>query len=83
MLSKDQISVEALLDEVERLKREIEKKNQQIDGFSKLFLNELNWEQRHFERTKDEFHRGGLVAMRNIEKKYEFAFMKRLDGEKV
>ncbi|MES9726301.1 hypothetical protein ABWK34_18350 [Bacillus safensis] len=83
MLSKDQINVEALLDEVERLKREIEKKNQQIDGFSKLFLNELNWEQRHFERTKDEYHRGGLVAMRNIEKQYEFAFMKRLDGEKV
>lgn len=83
MLSKDQINVETLLDEVERLKRELEKKNQQVDGFSKLFLNELNWEQRHFERTKDEFHRGGLVAMRNIEKKYEFAFMKRLDGEKV
>ncbi|MCY9671744.1 hypothetical protein M5W63_04335 [Bacillus pumilus] len=83
MLSKDQINVEDLLDQVERLKREIEKKNQQIDGFSKLFLNELNWEQRHFERTKDEFHRGGLAAMKNIEKQYEFAFMKRLDGEKV
>ncbi|MER3115346.1 hypothetical protein [Bacillus altitudinis] len=83
MLSKDQVNVEHLLGEVERLKRELEKKNQQIDGFSKLFLNELNWEQRHFERTKDEFHRGGVAAMKNIEKQYEFAFMKRLDGEKV
>lgn len=83
MLSKDQISVEALLHEVECLKREIEKKNQQIDGFSKLFLNELNWEQRNYEACKDEFHRGGLAAMRNIEKKYEFAFGKGLDGEKV
>lgn len=83
MLSKDQVNVEHLLGEVERLKREIEKKNQQIDGFSKLFLNELNWEQRNYEACKDEFHRGGLSAMRNIEKKYEFAFMKGLDGEKV
>ncbi|MGI1832940.1 hypothetical protein [Bacillus altitudinis] len=83
MLSKDQMNVEHLLGEVERLKREIEKKNQQIDGFSKLFLNELEWEQQHFERTKDEFYRGGVAAMKNIEKQYEFAFMKRLDGEKV
>ncbi|XYU16976.1 hypothetical protein ACS3OL_14025 [Bacillus pumilus] len=53
------------------MKREIEKKNQQIDGFSKLFLNELNWEQRNYEACKDEFHRGGLAAMKNIEKQYE------------
>ncbi|MCW4679953.1 hypothetical protein ON127_01270 [Bacillus pumilus] len=83
MLSKDQVNVEDLSEEIRSLKREIEKKNQQINGFSKLFLNELNWEQRHFERTKDEFHRGGVAAMKNIEKQYEFAFMKRLDGEKV
>lgn len=83
MLSKDQISVEALLGEVERLKREIDKKNYQIHSFSLLFLNELEWEQRHFERTKDEFYRGGVAAMKNIEKQYEFAFMKRLDGGKI
>ncbi|WP_144482344.1 hypothetical protein [Bacillus pumilus] len=82
MLSKDQINVD-LFDEVTRLKREIEKKNQQIDGFSKLFLNELNWEQRNYEACKDEFYRGGLAAMRNIEKKYERAFGKGLDGERV
>ncbi|MEK4789351.1 hypothetical protein [Bacillus sp. FSL K6-2971] len=83
MLSKDQLSVEALLHEVECLKREIEKKNDALYSFSQFFLNELDWEQRHFERTKDEFHRGGLAAMRNIEKKYERAFGKGLDGEKV
>ncbi|ASN70206.1 hypothetical protein 10F3_21 [uncultured Caudovirales phage] len=83
MLSKDQISVEALLGEVERLKREIDKKNQQIDGFSKLFLNELNWEQQQFKRTKSEFHRGGSEVLKNLEKHFEFAFMKGLDGEKV
>ncbi|MGG0610974.1 hypothetical protein [Bacillus altitudinis] len=83
MLSKDQMNVEHLLGEVERLKREIEKKNQQIDGFSKLFLNELNWEQQQFKRTKSEFHRGGSEVLKKLEKHYEFAFMKRLDGEKV
>ncbi|MCY7692174.1 hypothetical protein MH111_17240 [Bacillus altitudinis] len=83
MLSKDQINVEALLGEVERLKREIEKKNQQIDGFSKLFLNELDWEQKQFKRTESEFHRGGSEVLRKLEKHYEFAIGKRLDGGKV
>ncbi|MCY7572333.1 hypothetical protein [Bacillus pumilus] len=83
MLSKDQLSVEALSHEVECLKREIEKKNDALYSFSQFFLNELDWEQRHFERTKDEFYRGGVAAMKNIEKHYEFVFMKRLDGEKV
>ncbi|PRS65031.1 hypothetical protein [Bacillus pumilus] len=83
MLSKDQVNVEDLSEEIRSLKREIEKKNQQINGFSKLFLNELNWEQRNYDACKDEFHRGGLAAMRNIEKKYERAFGKGLDGEKV
>ncbi|MDM5163859.1 hypothetical protein [Bacillus altitudinis] len=82
MLSKDQINVD-LFDEVTRLKRELEKKNQQIDGFSKLFLNELDWEQQQFKRTKSEFHRGGSEVLKKLEKHYEFAFMKRLDGEKV
>ncbi|KKK10357.1 MULTISPECIES: hypothetical protein [Bacillus] len=82
MLSKDQINVD-LFDEVTRLKREIEKKNQQLNMFAGLFLNGLYWEQRNYEVIKDEYHRGGLVAMRNIEKKYEQAFGKGLDGEKV
>lgn len=83
MLSKDQMNVDALLGEVERLKREIEKKNQQIDGFSKLFLNELDWEQQQFKRTKSEFHRGGSEVLKNLEKHYEYVFRKRLDGERV
>lgn len=83
MFSKDQISVEALLHEVECLKREIEKKNDALYSFSQFFLNELNWEQRNYEACKDEFYRGGLAAMRNIEKKYERAFGKGLDGERV
>lgn len=83
MLSKDQINVEALLHEVECLKREIEKKNDALHSFSQFFLNELKWEQRHFERNKDEFHRGGSQALKNLEKHYEYVFMKRLDGEKV
>ncbi|ARD55595.1 hypothetical protein [Bacillus safensis] len=82
MLSKDQINVD-LFDEVTRLKRELEKKNQQLNMFAGLFLSGLYWEQRNYEVIKDEYHRGGLVAMRNIEKKYERAFGKRLDGERV
>lgn len=82
MLSKDQINVD-LFDEVTRLKREIDIKNHQLNKFAELFLNELNWEQRNYDACKDEFHRGGLAAMRNIEKKYERAFGKGLDGEKV
>lgn len=82
MLSKDQINVD-LFDEVTRLKRELEKKNYQLNTFAMLFSNELNWEQRNHEACKDEFHRGGLAAMRNIEKKYERAFGKGLDGERV
>ncbi|MBU8609187.1 hypothetical protein [Bacillus pumilus] len=81
MLSKDQINVD-LFDEVTRLKRELEKKNQQINGFSQFFLNELEWGQRHFTRTKSEFHRGGLEVLKNLEKHYEFVFRKRLDGVK-
>ncbi|MGE6628983.1 hypothetical protein [Bacillus sp. NPDC077027] len=83
MLSKDQINVEDLLDEVQRLKREIEKKNYQLNEFTMLFLNEIYCEQRNYEVNKDAFHRGALLAMRNIEKKYEHAFGKRLDGEKL
>ncbi|WP_339205853.1 hypothetical protein NSQ36_12325 [Bacillus sp. FSL W8-1143] len=82
MLSKDQINVD-LFDEVTRLKRELEKKNYQLNTFAMLFSNELNWEQQHFKKTKDEFHRGGFAAMKNIEKQYEHAFGKRLDGERV
>lgn len=82
MLSKDQINVD-LFDEVTRLKKEIEKKNQQLNMFAGLFLNGIYWEQRNYEVIKDEYHRGGLVAMRNIEKKYERAFGKGLDGERV
>ncbi|MFD4417628.1 hypothetical protein [Bacillus safensis] len=82
MLSKDQINVD-LFDEVTRLKRELDKKNQQLNMFAGLFLSGLYWEQRNYEVIKDEYHRGGLVAMRNIEKKYERAFGKRLDGERV
>ncbi|MEK5008344.1 hypothetical protein MHI11_14330 [Bacillus sp. FSL K6-3312] len=83
MFSKDQISVEALLHEVECLKREIEKKNDALYSFSQFFLNELDWEQKQFKRTKSEFHRGGSEVLKNLEKHYEFVFMKRLDGEKV
>ncbi|WP_144459391.1 hypothetical protein [Bacillus pumilus] len=83
MFSKDQINVEALLHEVECLKREIEKKNDALYSFSQFFLNELDWEQQQFKRTKSEFHRGGLEAMKNLEKHYEYVFRKRLDGERV
>ncbi|WAT79667.1 hypothetical protein [Bacillus safensis] len=82
MLSKDQINVD-LFDEVTRLKREIEKKNDALYSFSQFFLNELEWGQRHFTRTKSEFHRGGLEALKNLERHYEYVFRKRLDGEKV
>lgn len=83
MLSKDQVNVEHLLGEVERLKREIEKKNDALYSFSQLFLNELDWEKQQFKRTKSEFHRGGSEVLKKLEKHYEFVFMKRLDGEKV
>lgn len=83
MLSKDQINVEDLLEEVRSLKREIEKKNDALHSFSQFFLNELEWEQQQFKRTKSEFHRGGSEVLKKLEKHYEFAFMKRLDGEKV
>ncbi|WP_342488956.1 hypothetical protein [Bacillus sp. FSL P4-0248] len=82
MLSKDQINVD-LFDEVTRLKREIEKKDYQLRAFSMFFLNELEWEQHNFKKTKDEFHRGGITAMKNLEKHYEYVFRKRLDGERV
>ncbi|WP_156060326.1 hypothetical protein [Bacillus altitudinis] len=82
MLSKDQINVD-LFDEVTRLKREIEKKNDALHSFSQFFLNELEWEQQQFKRTKSEFHRGGSEVLKKLEKHYEFAFMKRLDGERV
>ena len=83
MLSKDQISVEHLLHEVERLKREIDQKNYALYSFSQFFLNELDWEQKQFKRTKSEFHRGGSEVLKKLEKHYEFAIGKRLDGKKV
>lgn len=69
--------------EVECLKREIDKKNDALYSFSQFFLNELDWEQQQFKRTKSEFHRGGSEVLKNLEKHYEFAFGKGLDGEKV
>ncbi|MEK5366804.1 hypothetical protein NSS76_13190 [Bacillus sp. FSL R5-0654] len=35
------------------------------------------------EIEKKNYQLRGLAAMKNIEKQYEFAFMKRLDGERV
>lgn len=83
MLSKDHTSVVALLEEVRSLKREIDKKNDALYSFSQFFLNELDWEQKQFKRTESEFHRGGSEVLKKLEKHYEFAIGKRLDGEKV
>lgn len=83
MLSKDQVNVEHLLEEVRSLKREIDKKNYDLYSFSQFFLNELDWEQQQFKRTKSEFHRGGSEVLKNLEKHYEYVFRKRLDGERV